>query len=76
MRKPVVGCVVVEDSVAGVTAARRAGMRVIGFVGGSHCSTDHGTRLEQAGAYALARHFDDLRQLLPEAFLRAETAQT
>lgn len=29
-------CVVIEDSPAGVHAARAAGMRVIGFLGGSH----------------------------------------
>jgi HAD superfamily hydrolase (TIGR01509 family) len=29
-------CLVVEDSAAGIEAARRAGMRVFGFVGGSH----------------------------------------
>lgn len=29
-------CVVVEDSPAGVSAAKRAGMRVLGFVGGAH----------------------------------------
>lgn len=29
-------CVVIEDSAAGITAARAAGMRVIGFVGGGH----------------------------------------
>ena len=31
-------CLVIEDSVAGVTAARAAGMTVFGFVGGSHFS--------------------------------------
>jgi len=30
-------CVVVEDSIPGVTAAVAANMRVIGFAGGSHC---------------------------------------
>jgi HAD superfamily hydrolase (TIGR01509 family) len=29
-------CLVVEDSAAGIEAAQRAGMRVFGFVGGSH----------------------------------------
>ena len=43
-------CVVVEDSVAGVTAAKAAGMRAIGFTGGSHCGPDHGRRLVAAGA--------------------------
>jgi HAD superfamily hydrolase (TIGR01509 family) len=30
-------CLVIEDSVAGVTGARAAGMAVLGFHGGSHC---------------------------------------
>ena len=29
-------CLVIEDSAAGIEAAQRAGMRVFGFVGGSH----------------------------------------
>jgi HAD superfamily hydrolase (TIGR01509 family) len=56
----VLDCVVVEDSRTGVTAARAAGMRVLGFTGGSHCRPDHGTRLREAGADAV---FDDMRRL-------------
>ncbi|HEX2113909.1 MAG TPA: HAD family hydrolase [Alphaproteobacteria bacterium] len=54
------GCVVVEDSLAGVAAARAAKMRVLGFTGGSHCGTDHGARLREAGADAV---FNDMRRL-------------
>jgi HAD superfamily hydrolase (TIGR01509 family) len=43
-------CVVVEDSPAGIDAARRAGMRVFAFTGGSH-----------AGHAALAAELDKLR---------------
>ena len=43
-------CVVIEDSIAGVTAGRRAGMRVLGFLGGSHCATEQGNALRRAGA--------------------------
>ena len=50
MRVSPSACIVVEDSVAGVTAGKAAGMRVIGFVGGSHCRPDHGSRLSAAGA--------------------------
>ncbi len=54
-------CLVVEDSVAGVTAGRAAGMRCIGFVGGSHCSPDQAERLREAGAEQV---IGDLRELL------------
>ncbi len=56
-------CLVVEDSVAGVTAARAAGMKPIGFIGGSHCDQGHSDRLLKAGAAAV---IDDLRLLLKE----------
>jgi HAD superfamily hydrolase (TIGR01509 family) len=45
-------CVVIEDSVAGVQAARAAGMRVLGFHGGGHCGPGHAGRLLAAGAAA------------------------
>lgn len=43
-------CLVVEDSVAGTVAARRAGMPVVGFVGGGHADPGLGDRLRAAGA--------------------------
>jgi HAD superfamily hydrolase (TIGR01509 family) len=39
-------CVVVEDSIPGT----RAGMRVLGYAGGTHVGRDHGARLAAAGA--------------------------
>jgi len=56
-------CIVVEDSIAGVTAARNAGMRSISFVGGSHCGPGHSDKLLEAGAETV---IDDLRLLLDE----------
>jgi HAD superfamily hydrolase (TIGR01509 family) len=53
-------CLVIEDSLAGITAALAAGMAVLGFDGGSHCRPGHGDRLRGAGAGAI---FDDMRQL-------------
>ena len=42
---------VIEDSLSGVTAARAAGMKVWGFVGGAHYRlTDGSALLKQAGA--------------------------
>jgi HAD superfamily hydrolase (TIGR01509 family) len=53
-------CIVIEDSVAGVTGARAAGMTVLGFHGGSHCQAGYAETLQAAGA---ATTFDDMRQL-------------
>jgi HAD superfamily hydrolase (TIGR01509 family) len=53
-------CLVVEDSVTGVTAASAAGMTVLGFIGGGHASDGQIDKLHAAGA----RHvFDDMQQL-------------
>ena len=54
-------CLVIEDSPAGVEAARAAGMRVFGFVGGSHARTPaHRDRLAALAPDAL---FEDMRAL-------------
>ncbi len=53
-------CLVIEDSVAGVTGGRDAGMRVLGFTGGGHCVDGHAARLTDAGA---ERVFDDMSRL-------------
>lgn len=43
-------CLVIEDSVAGVTAGKNAGMQVLGFIGASHEPDKLSGKLEEAGA--------------------------
>jgi HAD superfamily hydrolase (TIGR01509 family) len=58
------GTIVIEDSVSGVTAARSAGLRAIGYVGASHCQPDLGGRLEAAGASHIFDNMQELPDLL------------
>ena len=60
MRTDPADCLVIEDSVAGVKAARAAGMPVLGFTGASHCLADHGDRLIAEGAYTIIRRMSEL----------------
>ncbi|WP_172116010.1 HAD family hydrolase [Halomonas hibernica] len=59
-------CLVIEDSVAGVTAAHAAGMCVIGFVGASHVDAEQPARLLHAGAWRILEHMQGLNALVNE----------
>jgi HAD superfamily hydrolase (TIGR01509 family) len=50
---------VIEDSVHGVSAAKAAGMRVIGFTGASHSYPGHADALTDAGAETVIRRWAD-----------------
>jgi len=66
-------CLVVEDSVAGVSAARAAGMTVLGFIGGTHVGDAHERELREVGA---AEIFDDMILLPALAAHWTQLAQT
>lgn len=53
-------CTVIEDTALGVEGAKRAGMRVFGFIGGGHRVPADGEVLRNAGADLI---FDDMTRL-------------
>jgi beta-phosphoglucomutase-like phosphatase (HAD superfamily) len=57
-------CLVIEDSIAGVRAAKAAGMRAFGFVGGSHCREGHADVLRQEGAEKVFSKMADIAEVL------------
>jgi HAD superfamily hydrolase (TIGR01509 family) len=63
-------CVVVEDSLPGITAAVAAGMTAIGFTGGSHCRAGLDSRLRAAGASVV---INTMREFLPILSCRIES---
>ncbi len=56
-------CLVLEDSINGVTAGRAAGMRVWGFLGGGHMDERIGDRLLAAGAERLVKDWPEAARL-------------
>jgi len=67
MNVPADKCLVVEDSVSGIRAARSAGMVVLGFCGGQHCGKEHAHRLMEEGAMAVFSDMTRLPKLIAEA---------
>jgi HAD superfamily hydrolase (TIGR01509 family) len=56
-------CLVVEDSPAGIEAAKSAGMRVVAFTGGSHATSEaHRAAIAALGPDAV---IDDMHALIP-----------
>ena len=66
MEMPPAQCLVIEDSTAGVQAARAAGMNVIGFAGGGHCGSDHADKLKAAGASVIVERMSELAHAASE----------
>jgi HAD superfamily hydrolase (TIGR01509 family) len=59
-------CWVIEDSENGVRAGKAAGMKVIGFVGGSHIThkDEHALKLQKLGADYIIHHIQDAFKIL------------
>jgi HAD superfamily hydrolase (TIGR01509 family) len=64
MGVPPDACIVVEDSVAGVTAARDAGMPIVGYAGGGTRNGGYAQRLSDAGAREVVTRMDQLAAVL------------
>jgi HAD superfamily hydrolase (TIGR01509 family) len=55
---------VIEDSIHGITGAKAAGMRVIGFTGASHTHPGHADLLTEAGAETVIARWADFPAVL------------
>lgn len=62
-------CIVVEDSVTGVTAAHRAGCHVLGFTGTHPHPDEQAPKLIEAGAASVFSHMGQLPRLVSERIL-------
>ena len=62
-------CIVIEDSVTGVTAAHRAGCRVLGFTGTHPHPQEQASKLLAAGAATTFHAMRDLPRLVAENIL-------
>jgi HAD superfamily hydrolase (TIGR01509 family) len=57
-------CIVIEDSVGGVTAGRAAGATVIGLTAAGHIQPGHDARLRDAGADHVVASFAELDRVI------------
>ena len=64
MRTAILECVVVEDSVPGVRAARAARMRAVGYIGASHNGPDQRKRLLDEGAFEVISDLQRLSEII------------
>lgn len=63
-------CIVIEDSPFGVEGAVSAGMKAIGYIGGSHTYAGHGETLTSRGAAAICSDWTEVGATLKELGFR------
>jgi beta-phosphoglucomutase-like phosphatase (HAD superfamily) len=68
-------CLVVEDTVAGITAATAAGMRVVGLASGPHADQHYREQLRRAGAFTIIDSLSALRSTLDDPTLFHQPSQ-
>jgi HAD superfamily hydrolase (TIGR01509 family) len=66
-------CVVIEDSALGASAGRAAGMKVIGFTGAAHATSDAKRHLSTAGASAVLASMAELPAAVERLMSRAKS---
>lgn len=59
-------CLVIEDGTHGIKAANEAGIRAIGFYGGTHCKGGHDTKLQNAGALHVFANINQLTDIIKD----------
>lgn len=64
LQMPPAGCLVIEDSINGIKAARAAGMTAWGFTGGGHADAGLAARLKGAGAHAVFASHQEIASAL------------
>jgi beta-phosphoglucomutase-like phosphatase (HAD superfamily) len=57
-------CLVVEDTVSGVTAASKAGMRVAALAAGEHATDEYRLKLRESGAAWLMRSIEEVAKIV------------
>lgn len=57
-------CIVIEDSIGGITAARAAGAAAIGLTAASHIQPGHDARMREAGADHVVASFAELDRVI------------
>ncbi|MCH9753487.1 MAG: HAD-IA family hydrolase [Alphaproteobacteria bacterium] len=59
-------CLVIEDSIVGVMAGKKAGMNVIGFIGANHHHEKSENQLLTAGAFTTVKDFSEILKYIPQ----------